>query len=293
MRLLGFGDNIVDRFVDRHREYPGGNAVNVAVYTQRAGDHAEYLGVFGTDEAATFLRESIEAEGVSTRECVVKPGDSGIALLRSINGERTFIGGNEGGVTSREPIDLEDGRLEYARSFHVVHTSIYSEVEPSLPRLADTDTLVTFDFSDDDQGRDTHYIAQNAPHIDLALFSGSSLTREESHQLISTAVTAGARLGLITLGADGAMVTDGEMTLTAPAYPLSAEDGLVDTMGAGDAFATGFIRSLYSSGWNKTDPPHKNHLQKALHEGALNAREQCKEEGAFGRSRSVRPKSSD
>lgn len=135
MRLLGFGDNIVDRFVDRHREYPGGNAVNVAVYTQRAGDHAEYLGVFGTDEAATFLRESIEAEGVSTRECVVKPGDSGIALLRSINGERTFIGGNEGGVTSREPIDLEDGRLEYARSFHVVHTSIYSEVEPSLPGL--------------------------------------------------------------------------------------------------------------------------------------------------------------
>ena len=37
MRVLGFGDNIVDRFLDRGLDYPGGNCVNVAVFARRLG----------------------------------------------------------------------------------------------------------------------------------------------------------------------------------------------------------------------------------------------------------------
>ena len=32
IRILGLGDNVVDRFLDRGRMYPGGQAMNVAVY---------------------------------------------------------------------------------------------------------------------------------------------------------------------------------------------------------------------------------------------------------------------
>ena len=32
IKLVGFGDNVVDRYLDRGLFYPGGNALNVAVY---------------------------------------------------------------------------------------------------------------------------------------------------------------------------------------------------------------------------------------------------------------------
>ena len=30
MKVLGYGDNVIDRFLDRGMDYPGGNCVNVA-----------------------------------------------------------------------------------------------------------------------------------------------------------------------------------------------------------------------------------------------------------------------
>src|SRR4051812_24424769 len=60
VRVLGLGDNIVDRFVDRGVEYPGGNAVNVAVFARQLGAEAAYLGVFGDDEQGRFVRQAIE-----------------------------------------------------------------------------------------------------------------------------------------------------------------------------------------------------------------------------------------
>jgi len=37
VRLLGLGDNTVDTYVDQGWQYPGGNAVNVAVLARRLG----------------------------------------------------------------------------------------------------------------------------------------------------------------------------------------------------------------------------------------------------------------
>ena len=34
---LGFGDNVVDRYEHIHTMYPGGNAVNFAVYAKKCG----------------------------------------------------------------------------------------------------------------------------------------------------------------------------------------------------------------------------------------------------------------
>lgn len=46
IRILGLGDNVVDRFLDRGRMYPGGQAMNVAVYASMLGAESGYLGVF-------------------------------------------------------------------------------------------------------------------------------------------------------------------------------------------------------------------------------------------------------
>ena len=47
MRVIGLGDNVVDMYMHRNVMYPGGNAMNFAVYANLMGVESAYLGVFG------------------------------------------------------------------------------------------------------------------------------------------------------------------------------------------------------------------------------------------------------
>lgn len=49
LRVLGLGDNVVDKYMHIRTMYPGGNALNFAVYAKMFGMEAGYLGVFGDD----------------------------------------------------------------------------------------------------------------------------------------------------------------------------------------------------------------------------------------------------
>lgn len=285
MRVLGFGDNIVDRFLDRAVEYPGGNAVNVAVYAHRLGAHAEYLGVFGDDERGTFLRSSVEDAGVPTPRSVIRRGESGVSSLRVVDGDRVFVGWNGGGVTVREPIDLDDGREEYAAGFDLVHSSVYSRTESQLPRLRKHDVLVSYDLSSEDEFREPGYLDTIAPYADLVLFSCAGLDEDAAFALLDQAISRGAGLALGTRGTDGALVADGRVRCSAPARLISEGGGLVDTMGCGDAFLAGFLVALHGEGWRRDSIPHADALQRALEAGADAAHQQCFVEGAFERGR--------
>ncbi|MFT4232813.1 MAG: PfkB family carbohydrate kinase [Leucobacter sp.] len=285
MKILGLGDNIVDRFIDRGVDFPGGNAVNVAVYARRLGAEAGYLGVFGDDDAGDFLREAVAAEGVDVSHSVIRRGESGVSTLHVVDGDRTFLGWNGGGVTVREPIDLEEGRLDYAAGFDLVHTSVYSGILPELPRLAALDTLIGFDFSSEPEFRAEEYLARVAPHIDLALTSCSEQTEAETRALLETLIAHGAGLALATRGADGAIVTDGEQWASAPAHLIEDPSTIVDTMGCGDAFVAGFVVQLLGEGWSRLNAPDAERLRRGLHAGAEASREQCFVEAAFGRGR--------
>jgi sugar/nucleoside kinase (ribokinase family) len=287
MRVLGFGDNIVDRFLDRGIDYPGGNAVNVAVFARRLGAHAAYAGVFGDDELGRFLREAIEAEGVTTDQSIVREGETGVSTLRVDDGDRVFLGWNGGGVTVREPITLDEGRLAYASAFDLVHSSVYSRAEPELPRLADAGVLVSYDLSSEDEFRSAAYLDQVAPHLDLALVSCSGLDDAAARALLDEVVRRGASIALGTRGTDGAIVTDGRVWRDAAARRIEDESTIVDTMGCGDAFLAGFIVSLLGDGWSRASAPSPAHFERALAGGADAAWAQCFVEGAFGRGRPV------
>lgn len=285
MRVLGFGDNIVDRFLDRGLDYPGGNCVNVAVFARRLGADAGYLGVFGDDDAGAFLAESIAGEGVDVSRSIVREGESGVSTLRVEHGERMFLGWNGGGVTVRAPLELDEALLEYVSGFDLVHSSVYSRSEPQLPKLAAARALVSFDLSSEDEFRTPEYLDRVCPHADLVLLSCSHLDEAATRALLADAVARGASIALGTRGTDGAVVTDGTVTVAAAAHLVDDPTAIIDTMGCGDAFLGGFIVSLLSTGWNRVSPPSREQLAAALEAGADAAYEQCFVEGAFGRAR--------
>ena len=285
MRVLGFGDNIVDRFLDRGLDYPGGNCVNVAVFARRLGADAGYLGVFGDDDAGAYLRASIAAEGVDVSRSRVRTGESGISTLRVEDGERTFLGWNGGGVTVRSPLELNDGLLDYVAGFDLVHSSVYSRSEPELPKLSGGSVLVSFDLSSEDEFRSPAYLDRVCPSADLVLLSCSHLDAEETRAILAEAIARGASVALATRGIDGAIVTDGTVTAEADAHLVEDPSAIVDTMGCGDAFLAGFVVSLLGSGWSRTRRPDGAALAGALQAGADAAHAQCFVEGAFGRGR--------
>lgn len=287
MKILGFGDNIVDRFLDRRLDYPGGNAVNVAVYARRLGATAGYLGVFGDDPLAGFLRAAVTAAGVDDAHCVVRHGETGISTLNVVDGERVFLEWNDGGITVRAPIDLDEGRLAYAAGFDLVHSSVYSRTEPELARLRETDALVSFDFSSEPEFRTDAYLARVAPHIDLALLSCSEQSVEETHRLLDAAIAAGAGIALATRGTDGAIAADGAHRVHAETLLIADPATIVDTMGCGDAFVAGFAVELLSRGWSRRHRPSAEDLLAALSAGHRSSRAQCFVESAFGGGRAI------
>ncbi|MFF0778366.1 PfkB family carbohydrate kinase [Streptomyces sp. NPDC003720] len=281
MNVLGFGDNTVDRFVDRGTDYPGGNCVNVAVYARRLGLDAAYLGVFGDDGPGARLRAAVSAQGVTADRSVVRPGTTSVSTLRVKDGDRVFLGYEPGGGAVAEPLPLTPELLAYAASFSLVHSSVYSGTEAELPALAAAGPLVSFDFSDEEEFRAPVYLDRVCPHVDLALLSCSHLDETATRALLAEAVRRGAGLALATRGLHGAVAYDGRNTAVAPAR--TADPGAMsDTMGCGDAFLTGFAVSLLRDGWSRSVPPSPQALRDALRRGAEAAYDQCFVEAAFG-----------
>ena len=56
MRLAAIGDNCVDFYERQGWAYPGGNAVNVAVYGRQLGIDTAYLGWIGKDNFGDMMQ---------------------------------------------------------------------------------------------------------------------------------------------------------------------------------------------------------------------------------------------
>lgn len=42
MKVVGYGDNVIDRYINRNVRYPGGNCINFAAYARRMEISAAY-----------------------------------------------------------------------------------------------------------------------------------------------------------------------------------------------------------------------------------------------------------
>ncbi|MDF1514253.1 MAG: PfkB family carbohydrate kinase [Anaerolineae bacterium] len=266
-RLIGVGDNTVDTYINSRMQYPGGNAVNVAVLAKRLGHDAAYIGWLGDDERGDLVLSSLESEGIDTTHCrIIKGGKTGFSTVEIIDGDRVF-GEADDGVCHL--LNLEKKDFNFISTFDVVHTSVFSHVEPQLADLSQASKLLSFDLS---QNYEQNYLETVLPYVDVAFLSVSDVPKNEQEPLMRHMHTMGPRIVVTTNGKYGSWVYDGKEVYHQGIIQVEA----IDSLGAGDAFAACFLVEFAEG---KTIP-------LAMEKAAQYAAKNCTHYGAFGYGKS-------
>lgn len=235
---LAIGDNIVDKYERDNYISAGGNALNFAVYSKMLEAKSSYLGVFGTDNNATFIKNILNEYKIDKTKCKTIDGENGYVSIEMINGERNFLHGNRGGVGKNLTLDNSD--LEYIKNFNIINTNIVShfDILKEIKKIYTVNENIAFDFSirfDDVE------LERYAPYIKYALLSTRHISVEETERLLNSIANKYQKIEIIiaTRAEEGSIVfSNGKM------YYANAiiTDNYKDSLGAGDSY---FARFLY------------------------------------------------
>lgn len=275
--VLGFGDNVVDKYEHTKTMYPGGNAVNFAVFARKLGvKRSAYMGIFGSDQEAEHVIDSLTQEGVELMECrqVVGPNGAARVTVEEGTGDRIFLGSNEGGVRGDMLYALDRFTLEYIRGFDLVHSGNYCFTERELPKIRAAGVPISFDFSDDSTDE---YFDRIAPLVDYAFMSCGDLTLEQTLEKLKRVHALGPKIVSGSRGSEGSVAYDGRDFYFQGIKPV---EDLVDTMAAGDSLLTAFLVSYLSA--RKQGIENAEAIRQSLDMAAGFAASTCGLAGSWG-----------
>lgn len=265
MRLLSIGDNCVDHYVELGRRFPGGNALNVAVYASRVpGIQADYVGAVGTDENGGFLLDQIRAQDLDAGKVLRWEGETAVTTILVRAGERVFAHYLEG-VQKDAALPLQ--ALPDPSGYDLIHFSVWGFGREHIQRIREvSEALLSCDFSNQLDDPRTGVM----PYLDYSFFSGRHLLERgvDPEARIRELKEKTPGVVVMTLGERGSIICDGEMVYRGWARPVE----VVDTLGAGDSYIAEFLCGRLKG----------ESIEKSIREGHRAAAETCRRLGAWG-----------
>jgi len=265
VRFLSIGDNCVDNYTELGRRFPGGNALNVAVYAHRVPSiEADYIGVMGTDEAGDFMLDQMRREGLHIDGVIRLPGESAVTTILIREGDRVFANYVEG---VQKDAEFPKALLTRVRTYDLVHYSVWGFGRELIPEIkTGGHPLLSFDFSN----QFNHTALEVMPWLDYCFFSGKELITKglNPEEKIRELKSRTPGIVVMTLGEHGSLVFDGAKFYKGEAEPVE----VVDTLGAGDSYIAAFLCARL-----KNSP-----IPEAVKAGNRAATETCKRLGGWG-----------
>ena len=252
----------VDRSVFDQVSYPvenismqvGGDALNESIIISRLGASVALVTAVGKDAAGNFILESAAREGVDVTGTTVRNGlttSLNIGLVRP-DGERTFITNRNGSLWKTEESDINaepflDGKI-------LAFGSIFNNPLLSGRWMAElfakakkAGMIVCADMVPsrigaglDDIAEALSYVDYFFPNADEAVNLTGARDESEAADILRS---KGVGTVVLKVGKRGCLLRGEGLDTIVPAF---VRDDLqsIDTTGAGDNFASGFIRAL-------------------------------------------------
>ncbi len=225
---------------------PGGSAANFAVWAARLGAKAGLIAKVGDDVLGHALLQDLEHEGVVSGVAVGSEPTGLMLALVDENGKRTMLAAR-GAASTLSVEDLDWALLDRADLLHVTAYSFFED-KPRQATLAAMEhfkkrgKLLSLDPSA------YHHLQRLGPEAFLALVQGVDillpnldegrvLTGEHEPERVICCLLARFPVVALKMGADGAMAGSGGEIIHHPSFAVP----VVDTTGAGDAFAAAFV----------------------------------------------------
>jgi sugar/nucleoside kinase (ribokinase family) len=234
-------------------EMSGGSGANTIVGLASLGARAAYVGKVKDDQIGRMYSHDIRAAGVAfeTAPATEGPATGCSYILVTPDGERT-MNTYLGAAQNLTPADIDPAQIAAARI-------VYLEGYLWDPKDA-KDAFVKAATIAHDAGREVALTLSDSFCVDryreefLDLMRGGTVdivfaNEAELHSLYQTSDFDGAlkqlredaTLGIVTRSAKGCVVVSNDGVIAVPAHPIET---LVDTTGAGDLFAAGFLFGL-------------------------------------------------
>lgn len=218
---------------------PGGQVVTTLCTCIAMGLRASYVGAFGSDEDGERLRQTLAARGLDLGDSVVRPvpNRSAVILVDERNGDRVVMGHRDAALALVAET-LPRSTLMHARAVHV--DGVDEAASIAAARIArEAGAQVTCDL--ESIGARTGELLRELTVPILAQGLPEAITGERDPERALRRLDAPhARLRCVTMGAQGALLLDGERAYRAAPPRVD----VVDTTGAGDVFRGAFIAAL-------------------------------------------------
>jgi sugar/nucleoside kinase (ribokinase family) len=234
-------------------EISGGSAANTIVGVASLGGRAAFIGKVKNDPLGKVFARNIRAAGVTFRTPMAKDGPSTARsyILITPDGERT-MNTYLGAAQHLMPDDIDEaeiaaGAITYLEGYLWDPQNAKAAFRKAAQLAHAAGRNVALTLSDPfcvDRWRDEFRTLVRDGTVDL-LFANES----ELHSLYQTAdfdtalaaLRSDAKLAVVTRSEKGAVILTRDNTETVRAFPV---ERVVDTTGAGDLFASGFLYGL-------------------------------------------------
>jgi len=242
-------------------ETSGGSAGNTAAGIASLGGNVAYIGKVADDHLGSVFTHDIKAIGVTYNTSPLEGGETTARsmILVTPDGERsmnTYLGACVQLTTADMDEELiKQSKLIYFEGYLWDPQNAKDAIREAARIAHEHDRKMAMTLSDAfcvDRYRDEFLELMRSGTVDIVFANEGELKSLYQTSDLDTAIAAireDCELAAITLSEEGSMVVTREKTVAVDAYPI---DVLVDTTGAGDLYAAGFLYGL-TNGYKMDD----------------------------------------